>query len=334
MSTTTPTKATTTSSELIFEVATGFMAAKYLFVATNIGIFEAADESGATLDELAERTGVSRRTVRIVADAAAVLGFLEVDDGSGIYRNAPAAEAFLSGRGPGDLRSICRLFDRLSYPAWRRLEEAALTGGGVVPTYSPEEQAIYSPGVEAFTRPTAAALATVYDFARHRRLLDVGGGTGSFLIPALGAAPDLSATLLELPEVVELARERLSDAGLASRVDVVAGDAFGALPAGHDVVLVANLLHLFDGDRAAALVAHLRGAVEVGGRLLLVDFWTDAGHRSPATAALMAGEFLVHAGGDVFSVDEGQGWLEASGWSVVAHEPLDSPISLLIAEAR
>ena len=47
--------------------------------------------------------------------------------------------------------------------------------------FTAEEHKIFSEGVEAFSAAHAAALAAMYDFSRHRRLLDLGGGTGSFL---------------------------------------------------------------------------------------------------------------------------------------------------------
>src|SRR5688500_1278078 len=48
--------------DLIFQVANGFMAAKHLFVANEVGLFEALADSLATLDDLAQRTGIPRRT--------------------------------------------------------------------------------------------------------------------------------------------------------------------------------------------------------------------------------------------------------------------------------
>jgi DNA-binding IclR family transcriptional regulator len=45
------------------------MAAKHLFVANEVGLFEELAEGPATLDELARRSGVPQRTLRISADA-------------------------------------------------------------------------------------------------------------------------------------------------------------------------------------------------------------------------------------------------------------------------
>ena len=46
----------------IMRIALGYMAAKHLFVASAIGLFEGLTGGPATLDELAQKCGVPRRT--------------------------------------------------------------------------------------------------------------------------------------------------------------------------------------------------------------------------------------------------------------------------------
>src|SRR5205807_7672793 len=137
------------------------------------------------------------------------------------------------------------------------------------------------------------ALADTYDFGAHRRILDVGGGTGSFLIPALTRHPDLSGTLVEIEPTLSVARTRIAAGPHADRIDVVGADALeDPLPGGHDAMLVANLVHLLSPEHSRQLLQRLRHVAEPGARLLLVDLWTDPGHTDPPTAAPMAGEFL------------------------------------------
>src|SRR5579885_1370687 len=112
--------------DLIMQIATGFMAAKHLFVANEIGLFEHLAGGPATLDELAARSGVPRRTVRILADAMATLGLVEQREAQ--YQNSPAAATLLSGHGPSDLRPVLRFWDHISYPAWLTLEQAVRSG--------------------------------------------------------------------------------------------------------------------------------------------------------------------------------------------------------------
>lgn len=116
--------------EPIMRIALGFMAAKHLFVASEIGLFEKLASGAATLDELAAKCSIPRRTLRIIADAVVSLGLLERDNGR--YRNSAVAAAFLSGAGDHDLRPMLRFWDKLSYPAWLNLESAVRSGAGQV----------------------------------------------------------------------------------------------------------------------------------------------------------------------------------------------------------
>jgi len=59
--------------------------------------------------------------------------------------------------------------------------------------FTDAEQKIFSEGVEAFSAAHAMALAATYDFSRHRHLLDLGGGTGSFLLPLMQRYPNCNA---------------------------------------------------------------------------------------------------------------------------------------------
>ncbi|MBW3548413.1 MAG: methyltransferase domain-containing protein [Actinobacteria bacterium] len=322
------------SPEPVMRLASGFMAAKHLFAANELGLFEALADAPTTIDGLAARTGLTRRAARISADAMVALGLLERE--GDVYRNSEVAATFLAGRSPADLRPFLRFWDKISYPAWFDLAEALATG----PTkevfeLDDELQEVVSAGIEAVLAGPADALPEVFDFTPHRRLLDVGGGTGSWTMAVARRYPHLEATVLELPVPAEMARQRAAAAGLTGRVSAVAGDAMvEELPRGHDVFLLANLVHYWSPETNVALLQRVRRAAEGGSRLLLADFWTDPTHTQPVQAALMAGEFAVHLKeGDVYSVEEVRGWLPEAGWRFVEHVPLAGPQSLVVAEA-
>jgi ubiquinone/menaquinone biosynthesis C-methylase UbiE len=320
--------------EPIIRLASGFMLAKHLFAASELGLFEALAGSPATVDALAARTGLTRRTARISADAMVALGLLERRGNE--YSNTDVAATFLAGNPGPDLRPLLRHWDKNSYPVWTEFAEALGRGPAhEIFELDEEHQRIASAGIEAILAGPANALARAFDFSPHRRLLDVGGGTGSWTIATARSFPHLEATILERSSVVGVARERVAAAGLASRVTVVAGDALAdELPSGHDVFLLANLVHYWSPERNVALFTRIRSAAPAGARLLLADFWTDPTHTKPVQAAVMAGEFAVHLReGDVYSVEEVGEWLPEAGWRFVAHAPLVGPQSLIVAEA-
>jgi SAM-dependent methyltransferase len=287
------------------------------------------------LDDLAQRTLVPQRTLRILLDALVATGFVERQNQH--YGNGAVTAAFLSGSPSApDLRPILRLWNHIVYPQWLQLEQSLRTGQATFgfADFSPEQAQIFSTGVEALTARAASALATNYNFGRHQRVLDLGGGTGSFLFAALQQHPGFTATLFELPATAALARRRLAELPEAPAVQILEGNFLeDSIPQGYDAILLANIVHLFSPVRNRTLLQRIRQSAPTGARLLLVDFWTDATHTQPTFAALMAGEFQIVTGeGDVYSTDEVFAWLYESGWRPLEHKLLAGAASLIIAE--
>jgi ubiquinone/menaquinone biosynthesis C-methylase UbiE len=313
----------------------GFMAAKLLFTANEIGLFEALAHGPADVEELASRIAVPARTTAIVAAAMVSLGLIEQEEGR--YRNSAAASTFLAGQPGVDLRMALRFWNGISYPMWQKLEEAVRTGRGQAQfgKFDQAQQEMYSAGVEALTAPVAAALATAYDFSPHRRLLDVGGGTGSFLLVLLRQYAHLKGTLFELPGACTVARRRLARKPERTRIEIIEGDVFEIpLPSDHDVLLLSNVVHHCSAAQNVELLRKMRATVQSGARLLLVDLWTDPTHTEPTAAALMSGTFLLISGeGQSYSEQEADGWLELTKWRKLERKPLSSPNSLIVAEA-
>lgn len=104
---------TDVAPEPIFQIASCFSAARHLFAANEVGLFEQLADRPATLDELSGRTGITRSRLRILADAMVVLGFVERR--GNLYQNAPIAANFLIDQSPADCRQYLRFWNRLSY---------------------------------------------------------------------------------------------------------------------------------------------------------------------------------------------------------------------------
>ena len=321
--------------EPIMKVAMGFMASKHLFAASEIGLFEALSPGAASLQELSGRIGVPARTLGIVTAAMVSLGLIEQD--GNLYRNSEVAAAFLAGNSGRDLRPMLRYFDKILWQNWEKLAEAVRTDQGQprFGKFTREQQQIFSDGVEAVTTSAAMAVAASYDFGRHRSIIDVAGGTGSFLVHVLRRNSSLKGTLFELPGACAVARQKLAELPEGARINIVEGDVFkDPLPGDHDVLIVANTIHIFSVAHNIELFRKMRAHVQSGTRLLLADFWTDPSHSQPTAAALISGSFLLTSGeGQTYSEEEADEWLGRTGWQKLELKPLAGPLSLIVAEA-
>jgi demethylspheroidene O-methyltransferase len=115
-------------------------------------------------------------------------------------------------------------------------------------------------------------LLDAWAFGSHRCLLDVGGGDGSFVVAAAARAPTLRFMLYDLPVVTELARSRITAAGLADRTAIIPGDFFTQpLPSGADIVTLVRILHDHDDAKALKLLRNVRRALPHDGVLLIAE---------------------------------------------------------------
>jgi SAM-dependent methyltransferase len=312
----------------------GFMSAKLLCVGAELGVFEWLGDGPRTLEELCAKSGLPRRSLRVVVNGLCAIGVLERDGDR--YANGASAQAYLAGRTSVDLRAGLRLYNHVIYPMWMQFEDVVRSGAPARHGQPSETFArIFSEGVEAWTGVGARALPSAYDFTPHRRILDVGGGTGSYLVPLLEQYPALRGTLYELPPSASVARRRLAEQPVLDRIEIVEGDALvDPLPEGHDVVLLAGFIHLLDPDKIEIVLSRIRAHVEKGMRLLIVDQWMDATHTQPVFGAMLAATYLLISGdGDTYSVGEAEPWLTRAGFRVIEHRPLAGVTSLLVAEA-
>ncbi|MBV9322985.1 MAG: methyltransferase domain-containing protein [Chloroflexi bacterium] len=321
------------SEATILRIGSGFRAAKLLFVASEIGLFERLASGPASLDQLATHTGIAEVRLRVLVNAMVALGLLTED--ASAYQNAPVAAAYLSGQGQTDLRPALRFWNRLSYPLWTNLPEVLRAGISERAWLDPEQQRIFSEGVQALTWSAARTLATRYAFDQHRRVLDLGGGTGSWLLSILQQHEHLQGTLVEQAAVAGIARQRLASSLDGERFEVLAMDFLREpIPPAHDVVLLAHVLHGFTPAQNLELLRKVRQAVPNGARLLLVDIWVDARHTRPVLSLLQAAEFVAFVGqGDVYSEEEVHAWLGETGWRAISRISLPEPQSAIVAEA-
>ena len=90
--------------------------------------------------------------------------------------------------------------------------------------------------------------------------------------------PHLEATVFDLPENIEKAREFVSKSGLENRIKCVSGDLTkDELPENFDVALLANLLAAFDAETNKKLFKRIYDKLPDGGACL--DQRLDFGRR-------------------------------------------------------
>jgi predicted O-methyltransferase YrrM len=290
----------------VLRLSRAFMESRVLLTAAELDLFTELAREPRTAAALAEAHRWQPRPLSLVLDALVAIELLSKQDG--IYRCQPAVAEKLSADSPTSLlasvQHAAALWDR-----WATLT-ARVTGGAPRPGL--EDTRAFVEAMHAIARPLATRMVAAVQPAGARRLLDLGGATGTYTMAFLEAVPGLRATLFDLPEVIPLARERLSAGGWIDRVTLVSGNFLtDALPGGHDLAWLSAVIHSNGPEENLALYRRVFDALVPGGRIVIRDHVMSEDHTSPRAGALFAINMLgATARGRTYSYQEIAGALE------------------------
>jgi SAM-dependent methyltransferase len=260
-----------------------------------LGVADRLYERRLTCGELARECGVHAGALYRLLRLLESHDLVEQGMG-GAYALTPTG-ALLSRRHPESLADLALFYAGPFYASWGALAYAVRTGRpGFEHVHGKpffDHTAEHPDMGAAFDRAMACGTSfftqvpQVYDFTRHRHGVDVGGGRGALLAAVLSQVEGLRGTLFDSQGAVERGRAALTEAGLAERCDFVAGDFFENVPPGGDVYLLSRILHDWDDEPAARVLAGCRRAVPDGGRLLVIErLVPDRPHDAPGALAI------------------------------------------------
>jgi SAM-dependent methyltransferase len=308
----------------LMQIATGFWAFKTLAAAHELDLFtRLAGGAETTAEELAHELDIDERPAEMLLTGCASLGLLERGDRG--YRNTALSERFLVRGTPYYFGGLVTMFDRRLYPGWEKLTEAIRTNRPT--TWDPQrERSMFEredpalletfwEAMHSLSGFTARTLGDAIDLNAATRLLDVGGGSGAFAIELCRCYPSLSATVFDLPHVIDIAADRIAAAELRDRIAVHGGDFFAdPLPSGHDVHVYSMIMHDWNQEHDRLLLRKSFDALPSRGVIIISELLVDDDKSGPAAAALMSLNMLIETEGRNYTASEYTAWLKGAGF--------------------
>jgi predicted O-methyltransferase YrrM len=189
----------------------------------------------------------------------------------------------------------------------------------------------FSAGMDARGRFLAPHAAQALGGVGYRRVLDIGGSTGTYSCALVEAAPGSAATVLELPAVAELSRKLVLERGFADRVQVRVGDMFEPLPAGYDLHFYSHVLHDWDAASIERLAANSFAALPPGGWLVDHDVHINDTKTGPLAAAVFSIWMMHVTRGKCWSRPELARIFTGVGFTDVEDRPTTAGCSAILA---
>jgi SAM-dependent methyltransferase len=192
----------------------------------------------------------------------------------------------------------------------------------------PEEAFNFNRGMTDLSSGEAPAVVATYDFSGFERIVDVAGGAGGLLAEILASTQKLRGTLFDQPSVIQQAKSDALLAPFSDRCELVGGDFFEAVPAGADAYIMKHIIHDWDDERAAKILANCRRAMKPGGKLLVVDRVIGPPN-APDPKKFFDVAMMLMPGGRERSEPEWKALYAAAGFRVTRILPTPVPHSII-----
>jgi demethylspheroidene O-methyltransferase len=289
----------------LFDLCAGFVYSQILFACIELDLFDLLAEGPLSVCDLAGRLGLPEPATRRLLKSAESLELVE-RTAADHYALGELGAALRGNPGIVEMvRHHAMLYRDLADPVGL-LRDRRTTHLGAYWAYadSAAPERLETGSTRDYTALMSDSQGLVssdildsYSMEPHRRLLDLGGGNGTFLAAVAARWPHLDLRLFDLPAVVEQARERLAREGLATRAQAIGGDLFrDTLPPGADLITLVRVVH--DHDDGPLLLAEpmagTPGAEPIGEAYFGFYLWAMGSGRPRTSKELTA---MLHQAG-------------------------------------
>lgn len=339
--------------DMVIDLMEGFRRSKTMFAAVSLGIFDRLaitketensndSISGLTVADIAVSTGCNQGALEILLDSCVSLG-LVTRTGS-LYRNTPTADVYLCESSPRRLTGYINYSNQVAWLLWANLEDAVREGthrwkqtfGTDGPIFSsffktPESMNEFLMGMNGFGMITSPVVVQAFDLSRYRHLVDLGGATGHLSIAACNRYPNLTATVLDLPHTLDLAREMIAVSPSVSRLGTIGSDFFTDPLPEADIYALGRVIHDWDLAKINSLLKKIFDALPAGGALLIAEkiVWED--RAGPRGALLQSLNMLVCTEGKERTFEEYSQLLSLAGFKQIECVRTQTPIDAILA---
>lgn len=304
-----------------------------IYIAAKLGLADQIGDDGANARALAEKLNVHPDALYRVMRVLAGLGVLRQDDNDRFFVT-PFGDT-LRQDSPQSVRDYAIYSHEFIYQRFGKIMDSVRTGEPVIGDFfanlraNPEQEKIFLAGSGNKSRIETAAIISAYDFSQCGRVIDVGGGNGSFLSGVLTAREQLSAVLFDQSAAIEAAKAGLG--GPLPRCEFVAGNFFEFVPSGGETYILKRVLDDWPDEKVLQILMNCRKAMSSDARLLIIEpLMGRPNEMTPGHLADM--NFLVtFKGGRIRTEQEHSSLLRQAGFRLQNNLPTESEVSVLEA---
>jgi predicted O-methyltransferase YrrM len=321
------------SSENIRELANSFRESRTLLTAFELKIFTVLNKHMMTSDEVAQKINANQRSTDRLMNALCAMGILKKIHGK-FYNTDLASKYLVEGKPEfmGGLYHTNNLWD-----TWSNLTDSVIKGSSFISNQNKTEKddwvkyfigAMHYRGVNQ-----GKILAMMIDLTNVKRMLDVGGGSAAFSMEFVKRNPAINAVVLDLPHVIPITKEYVSESGLSDKINFLEGDyLIRDFEGSYDLILLSAIVHINNYEQNKMLIKKCSDSLNKNGMIIISDFVMNDDRTKPYHGALFSLNMLVGtANGDTFTEGEIKEWFGSAGLSKIERKNTSFGTDLMVA---
>ena len=265
-----------------------------LLSALQLRIFTILEKKGMLAREVSQKARITYEGSEVLLNALAAMGALKKRGNK--FKNTPETYKHFSESSPHYKKGTVMLkkenrdeFAALNTIIQKGRDLTAFDGGD-----DPKFRELFTHAMHERSTLYAEKVARVVARKSVGRLIDLGCGPGSYSAAILKKDRKATATLLDRPAAIKVARQIHKGSPVFKRFKFIRGDLhekdFGE---GYDTVLFSNVLHIYNPRENQFLFKKIHRALNLGKRFILYDLFLKDNQTEPYDAALFALTMLL-----------------------------------------
>jgi len=311
----------------LFEISGYYWKTCTLHAGVKLAVFTVLGTHQRTAGEVAAAIKGDTRAVAMLLNALVAMGLLDKEGDH--FSNTPAASTFLS---KDSERYIGYMIMHHHYlvQSWAQLDVAVKTGRPVTKDSTSgdeDRRESFLMGMFNIAMGIAPTVANDIDLGGKTKLLDLGGGPGTYAIHFCLANPQLSAAIFDLPTTRPFAEDTVARFNLADRITFEPGSYLtDDIPGRYDAAWLSHILHQESPAECQEIIYKTVSVLEPGGLIMIHEFILDNSMDGPLFPALFALNMLQGTeSGQSYSQVQLEAMLNKAGARDIERLPFQGP---------
>jgi ubiquinone/menaquinone biosynthesis C-methylase UbiE len=258
----------------------GYQVSKAIYTATELGIPDKLQSAPLTIDALSRLLNCQANALyRLLRTLSSIGIFQEIDPH--VFAQTDLSNLLVTDN-PNTLAASTLFYCGKQYQAWGELTDSIRTGQDSFShiykedffshvEHNPDYLSLFNQHLNNNVSQRINGALAAYDFSITKKIVDIGGGDGRWLIHMLEENTQAQGIVFDSDKTINMQNKKIKLEKLGNRIEFIAGDYLEYVPEGGDLYFLFNIIHRYNDEKATAILKNCHNVIEKNGKILLVE---------------------------------------------------------------